>query len=375
MKKCGANVAVLGSTGSIGRQSLEVIRSLGKNYRVVSLAAHSNYRLLLKQAEEFKPECVCVTSHHAYNIAKNKIKNVKILPSDELDSIAQAKETDILLAGSAGSRALTAIYAALKKGKTVALANKEPIVMAGDILKKTAEKYGGRIIPVDSEHSALFQLLENSSVRPEKIYITSSGGSMFKKKTKNITPEFILAHPVWKMGKKITVDSSTGMNKGMEVIEAHHLFGFPFARIKVLLHPQALVHGMIEFADGSVFAYISQPDMKIPINYALARPVKPALKNFMNFSKTNISFKEFPAAKFPCFSLAVEAGKTGGIYPSVLCGANETAVNAFLVRKIPFGRIPVLIEKTLGKTPKMNYNIKNALEAEKWAAQYAGGLI
>ena len=368
------NVSVLGSTGSIGRQSLEVIRNI-KGVRVLSMSAHSNYRLLLKQAREFRPDYVCLTDRKAFEKARKTAGKIRVLPPEMLDFLAEDAKTDVLLAGSSGYFALGAIHKALKAGKIAAVANKEPIVMAGDILKKAASRAGGKIIPVDSEHSALFQCLENSAGAAEKIYITSSGGALLKKKPEKITPEFILRHPVWKMGKKITVDSSTGMNKGLEVIEAHHLFGFPFSRIKVVLHPQALVHGMIEYADGSVAAYLSPPDMRIPINYALSYPEKPALKNFMDFTSTDISFRKFPAEKFPCFHPALEAGKKGGIYPSVLCGANDTAVNAFLQRKITFDRIPLIIEKTLSKTPSMKYNIKNVLTAEKWAEEYARELL
>jgi len=368
------NISLLGSTGSIGRQCLEVVRTL-KNYRVISLSAHSNLKLLMHQIKEFKPETVCITDPDTYDAVKNKPGKTKILAPEKLNELAEDKRADIILVATAGSSALIPIYKALKKGKTVAVANKEPLVMAGDILKKAEKKYSGEIIPVDSEHSAIFHCLKIPEVSPQKIYITSSGGALLARKCKRITPEVVLNHPVWKMGKKITVDSSTGMNKGFEVIEAHHLFNLPFSKIKVLLHPQAVVHGIVEHADGSSLAYLSPPDMKIPIKYALTHPHKKPSRNFTNFKNLNLTFGKFPKELFPCYNLAVGAGKKGGIYPAVLCGANETAVEAFLREKIPFEKIPEIIKKTLSKAKPMKYCLENVLKAERRAMEYAGRLL
>ncbi|MBA3052629.1 MAG: 1-deoxy-D-xylulose-5-phosphate reductoisomerase [Candidatus Omnitrophota bacterium] len=369
------NICLLGSTGSIGRQVLEVA-GRSRNFRIVSMSAHSNTKLFAEQMRKFKPEKACITDQASFEKYPRPLAGAaKILPPDKLSSLCTDKKTDLVIAGSSGSSALIPILEALSKGKTVALANKEPIVMAGDILTAAAKKHGGKIIPVDSEHSAIFQCMENSKVTPEKIYITASGGAILTASGKKITPGFILAHPIWKMGKKITVDSSTGMNKGLEVIEAHHLFSMDFSRIAVLLHPKALIHGMIEFADGSVNAYLSMPDMKIPISYALHYPQKQKMRNLMNFTKLDMTLEKYPAGKFICFGLALDAGKKGGLYPAALVGANETAVKAFLDERIPFARIAPIIRKTLSETPKMRYNIPNVLRVEKWAKGRAEKLI
>ncbi len=365
----------MGATGSIGRQAIDVLRR-SRNFRIVSMSAHSNTSLFTKQLKKIRPEKACITDAAAFKKYGRRVMGpTKILPPEELSSLCSDKKIDLVLAGSSGSSALIPILNALSMGKTVAVANKEPIVMAGDILSAAAKKHGGKILPVDSEHSAIFQCMENSKVPPEKIYITASGGSILRAGRKKITPEFILAHPVWKMGKKITVDSSTGMNKGIEVIEAHHLFAMDFSRIKVLLHPKAMIHGMIEFSDGSVSAYLSAPDMKIPISYALHYPEKKKLRNFMDFSDMTLSLEKYPAEKFICFKLALEAGKKGGLYPAALVGANETAVNAFLLKRIPFAQIARIIKKTLSETPEMRYNIPNVLRVEKWAKEHAEKLI
>ncbi len=368
-------ICLLGATGSIGRQAIEVARQ-SPNIKIVSMSAHSNTPLFTKQLKIIRPEKACITNPEAFKkYGKTTLGRTKILPHDKLSTLTSDKKIDIVLAGSSGSSALVPILNALSKGKTVALANKEPVVMAGDILRTTAKKHGGKILPVDSEHSAVFQCIENSKVAPEKIYITASGGAILRAGRKKITPEFILAHPVWKMGKKITVDSSTGMNKGLEVIEAHHLFSLDFSKIGVLLHPKALIHGMIEFSDGSVSAYLSAPDMKIPINYALTYPLKKKMRNFIDFTNMNLTLEKYPAEKFICFKLALESGKKGGLYPAALVGANETAVNAFIRKRISFARIANIIKKTVSKTPKIGYNIPNVLRVEKWAKEYAEKLI
>ena len=369
------NICLMGSTGSIGRQAIDVITG-SRNFRIVSMSAHSNTSLFTKQIKKIKPETACITNSEAFKkYGRTTAGPTKIFPPEKLSALCSDKKIDIVLAGSSGSSALIPILDALSKGKTVAIANKEPIVMAGDILCAAAKKHGGKILPVDSEHSAVFQCIENSKAPAEKIYITASGGAILSAGRKKISPEFILAHPVWKMGKKITVDSSTGMNKGLEVIEAHHLFAMDFSKIKVLLHPKALIHGMVEFADGSVSAYLSAPDMRIPISYALNYPQKMKMRNFMDFSNMNLTLEKYPAEKFICFKLALEAGKKGGLYPASLVGANETAVSAFLAKRIPFARIAHIIKKTLSETPDMRYNIPNVLRIEKWAKEYAEKLI
>ncbi|MCD6423641.1 MAG: 1-deoxy-D-xylulose-5-phosphate reductoisomerase [Elusimicrobia bacterium] len=361
-------VCVLGSTGSVGKQTLKIIRTL-KDVKISILCAHSNYKLLLKQAEEFGVKKLCLTDRNAYLKLPYSQKKIFFSP-DEIERIFE-HDFDILFVASAGSTAIKLIYKALKLKKTVAIANKEAIVMAGDILIKEAKKEEAKIIPVDSEHSALFQILENFPHKAEGLTITSSGGAIAGANKKSITPQVILRHPVWKMGAKITVDSSTGMNKGLEVIEAHHLFSFPFEKISVILHREAIVHGIVEFKDGSSIAYLSPPTMEIPIKYALTYPEKTFLPEKLNYKNLKFSFEKFPEEKYPCFSLALYAGKKGGIYPSVLCGANETAVQHFLKGKISFYKISQIIEKVLAKTPKIRYSIDGVLEAEKWAKSEA----
>ncbi|HLB27814.1 MAG TPA: 1-deoxy-D-xylulose-5-phosphate reductoisomerase, partial [Dehalococcoidales bacterium] len=341
-------LAVLGSTGSIGTQTLDVVRAFPDRFKIVALAAGQNLKLLAQQIAEFKPTFVS----HNTNGEMTRIAgaNYRILPPE---AIANLPQVDIVVIGSPGKAGLIPALAAARAGKNIALANKESLVMAGEIITAEAKQHSARILPIDGEHSAIWQCLNGETLPPASLILTASGGpfrSYSKTQLEKVTPEQALNHPSWKMGKKITIDSATLMNKGLEVIEAHWLFGMPFEKIKVLIHPQSIIHSMVEFADGSVKAQLSCPDMRLPIQYALSYPERLANPQLpkMDWAKlNNLTFELPDTDTFPCLKLAIEAGKRGGTYPAALCAADEAAVELFLARKIKFTGIARLVEQTL----------------------------
>jgi 1-deoxy-D-xylulose-5-phosphate reductoisomerase len=338
-------VAVLGSTGSIGRQTLEVISALPHRFSIIGLAAGHNTDLLAEQINQFKPRLVHSQGKISLTSAKYEVLS--------LEEIASHPEVDIVVIATSGKWGLKPTLAAVKAGKRLALANKESLVMAGEIITREAKLNKAQIIPVDSEHSAIFQCLEGEKQKAARIILTASGGPFLgysPAQLAKVTPEQALKHPSWRMGKKVTIDSATLMNKGLEVIEARWLFNTPFDNIRVLINPQSIIHSMVEFADGSVKAQLSQPDMRLPIQYALSYPERLANPNLPRLDWENIKELNFEPPdfdRFPCPKLAIEAGKKGGTYPAVLCAADETAVELFLSKRIKFTDIPRLVGQAL----------------------------
>ncbi len=374
MKK---KIVILGSTGSIGKQTLDVVDASG-DFEVIGLSAHSNIEILIEQIKKYNIKKAAVTSEKAYDEIKNISLDCKILFGKEgLTELASMEEADIVVNSLVGSVGLVPTLAAIKNKKTIALANKETLVTAGELVMKSAKENSVNIYPIDSEHSAIFQCLQGSK-RSElnKIYLTASGGAFreyTKEMLKNIKLEDALKHPNWVMGAKITIDSSTLMNKGLEVIEAKYLFNLDLDEIEVLIHPQSIIHSMVEFKDGAIIAQLGRPDMRVPISYALNYPKRIDLPyeklNF--FENPELKFERPNYENFPCLSLAFEALKIGRGMPCVMNMANETAVALFMERKISFLDIPLLIEKAMSA-----YNVKNidslddVLNTEDWTREF-----
>jgi len=346
-------LAILGSTGSIGQQALDVVRALPDKFRIVGLAAARNTDLLAKQVNEFKPKFVYYPITHDTAIYSRLAEVEYELLS--LEDIARHSQVDMVVIAISGSAGLSPTLAAVKAGKNVALANKESLVMAGEIIIKEAGLNKAKILPVDSEHSAIWQCLSNERQGVAQLILTASGGPFYRYsplQLKEVTPEQALKHPSWQMGRKITIDSATLMNKGLEIIEAHWLFDMPFDNIKVLIHPQSIIHSMVEFVDGSIKAQLSYPDMRLPIQYALSYPERlpnPQLPKLDWSHISRLTLEEPDLNSFPCLKLAIEAGKEGGTYPAVLCAADEVAVELFLSQHIRFVDIPRFIEQVLAQ--------------------------
>lgn len=350
------NVLILGSTGSIGVSTLDVIRNFNDKFKVFALTVNSNTELLKKQIEEFKPEVVVVRNGVKANELKTKIKNCEILTGDSgLIEVTKNGNYDILLSALVGFAGLAPTIEGIKRGKRIALANKETLVAAGEIVIKLAKEFNSEIIPVDSEHSAIFQCLVGEKLKSiDKLILTASGGPFLqksKKELENVTVKEALNHPNWNMGNKITIDSATMMNKGLEVIEAHWLFGLSKNKIDVVIHPQSIVHSMVKFVDGNIKAQLSLPDMKLPIQYALTYPER-LPSNFVNThfpTLGKLTFFEPDFDKFKCLKLAFDAMEQGGTSPCILNAANEIAVEKFLSNQISFNQIPELILFALNK--------------------------
>ncbi len=362
-------LAVLGSTGSIGRQTLEVVRAFPEKFSIVALAAGENTALLERQIDQFKPRFVSYQSKRDLPV-KGKYQRLS------LEEMACHPEVDIVVMATPGSSGLGPTLAAVKAGKKVALANKESLVMAGDIITRQAGLSGARILPVDSEHSAIWQCLDGERKPPAQIILTASGGPFrhySPAQLDGVTPEQALAHPSWRMGKKVTIDSATLMNKGLEVIEAHWLFNIPFDRIRVLIHPQSIVHSMVEFIDGATKAQLSCPDMRLPIQYALSYPERLANPELPRIDWKDISRLDFEPPDldtFPCLKLAIQAGEKGGTYPAVLCGADEVAVELFLGRGIKFSDIAPLVARALEQHQAVAQpTIDEITAADAWARE------
>jgi len=368
-------VAVLGSTGSIGRQTLDVIRALPQRFRVVGLAAGKNLELLAEQIEEFKPEFIgCLPENDVIERLK-RIVDIKsrLLPMEE---IAADSKVDIVVIATSGLAGLRPALAALRAGKNIALANKESLVSAGEIITGAAKKSGARILPVDSEHSAIWQCLNGENQEAARIILTASGGPFRQfslEQMAEVTVAQALHHPSWRMGKKVTIDSATLMNKGLEVIEAHWLFHVPYDRIDVLVHPQSIIHSMVEFIDGSIKAQLSYPDMRLPIQYALSYPERlpnPRLPRIDWSLVRSLDFELPDYERFPCLRLAIEAGKQGGTCPAVLCAADEVAVELFLAGRIRFTDIAGAIERTLEQHRAITKPTLEQIEAaDVWARE------
>ena len=371
-------ITILGSTGSIGISTLDVIKKNTDRFQVVALAAGENIKLLKEQIDIFRPKIVSVsTKHKSVQLRENlSVKNkTKIVYSvDGVNEVASFSAADIVVSAISGSAGLIPTLAAIDAGKDIALANKETMVMAGEIVNKKARQKKVKIIPVDSEHSAIFQCLQGQKKEYlKRIILTASGGPFLnfsREELKKVKLSDALKHPRWKMGKKITIDSATMMNKGLEVIEAKWLFGLDIGNIDILIHPQSIVHSMVEFIDGSVLAQMGIPDMRIPISYALTYPER-IVNNLTKLSLTeteNLEFKIPDIKRFPCIRLAYEAAISGGTAPSVLNAANETAVAAFLEKRIKFLDLPVIIDKVLSVHSCLKIaSLKDILDADHWA--------
>ncbi|HHV03622.1 MAG: 1-deoxy-D-xylulose-5-phosphate reductoisomerase [Bacteroidales bacterium] len=353
-------IAILGSTGSIGVQALEVIRKYPGLFKVQILTARRSSGLLIRQALEFLPQAVVVTDRNAWMEVRDTLKGtpVKVLYGNgSITEVLAWDSVDMVLNALVGFIGLEPSLAALKNRKTLALANKESLVTGGHLVMREAAARNVSILPVDSEHSAVFQCLRGEQATIEKIILTASGGPFFKyslKALESITKSQALDHPTWNMGEKVTVDSATLMNKGLEVIEAFWLFGQPLSKIEVMIHPQSLIHSMVQFSDGTIKAQMGYPDMRLPILYALSFPRRldfPEARRMDLSHFCSMEFHSLPADKFPCLEMAYEALKKGGNIPCVLNAANEVAVDAFLNERLNFTAIPGLISRTLEKIP------------------------
>ena len=378
-------IAIFGSTGSIGKQTLEVIAAHPDLFVAEVLTAHSNESLLIEQALQFVPNIVVIGEIGKYAIVKKALegKPIKVFAGEEaLEQVAAMDCYDFMMAGIVGFAGLTPTLTAVEKGKAVGLANKETLVVAGDIVMRTAKEKGAAIIPVDSEHSAIFQCLVGENNNPiEKIILTASGGPFLGKKSNflaNVKRDHALQHPNWAMGAKISIDSATLMNKGLEMIEAKWLFDLTPEQIKVVVHPQSIIHSMVQFQDGSIKAQMGLPDMKLPIQYAMAFPQR--LKNEFPryyFDKPNtLTFDEPDVRTFRNLQLAMDAMNKGGNTPCVLNAANEIAVYAFLKNRIGFLDMTDMIERTLEKIEFIsNPTLNDYFETDGEARSYAASLI
>ena len=370
-------IAILGSTGSIGKSALRVIDSLGPEYKIAALSAHSKVELLAEQARQYEPEFVAITNSDYTGQLRELLGDldVEILPGpDGLIKIAELWQVDIVLTAVVGAAGLHAVLAAANKGKRLAIANKEPLVIAGELLRKATKDNGGVILPVDSEHSAVFQAMQSGSKEQvNKIILTASGGPFRQadlEDLQNVTLEQALAHPIWNMGPKITIDSATMMNKAFEIIEARWLFDLPVEKIEVLIHPESIIHSIVEFVDGSMIAQLGEPDMCLPIQYALTYPervagIAKALRledvGMLTFEKPNLQ-------TFRALSLGYEVAQKGGTATVVFNAANEAAVEEFLAGRIKFVNIVEIIENCLNRhNVKPTICLEDVLEADAWA--------
>ncbi|MTI82234.1 MAG: 1-deoxy-D-xylulose-5-phosphate reductoisomerase [Firmicutes bacterium] len=377
------NVSIIGSTGSIGRQALDVASSNPEKIHVVALAAGSNVELLADQIRKFKPRVASVASeNYARELRRllgDNINTVILSGTDGLIAVASDSEADMVLTAVTGTVGLIPTMKAIEAGKDIALANKETLVAAGNIVMDKVAEMGVKLYPVDSEHSAIWQCLDNEPQKAlSKLILTASGGPFRNypaEKMSSITPEMALKHPNWDMGSKITIDSATLMNKGLEVIEAKWLFDVDFKDIQVLVHAQSIIHSMVEFIDGSVIAHLGIPDMRIPIQYALSYPNRwpNDLPKLNLLEVQELTFEAPDLDRFPCLKLAFQAGEIGGTMPAVLNAANEVTVARFLKREIGFMDIPVVINNIMEKHQIIaKPDLDDILTADRWAREAAG---
>ena len=393
------NLGILGSTGSIGAQTLEVVRKNPDRYRVSALAVMGNIEVLKEQILEFRPKMVAVFDPEKGKALKEEIIRLKAgaprmkitekngnhpllsvkvhVGLEGLVSIATAKEVDLLVNSVVGSVGLVPTLKAIEEGKDIALANKETLVVAGELVMKKAKEKGVTITPIDSEHSAIFQCLQGEKKESlEKIILTASGGPFRTWKKEDIekaTYREALKHPNWDMGRKISIDSATMMNKGLEVIEARWLFDVPPEKIETVVHPESIVHSMVEYVDSSVIAELGVPDMKVPIQYALSYPerIKADFEKLSLSKIKNLSFQEPDIERFPCLKLAYDALELGGTMPAVMNGANEVLVEAYLEEKILFYDIPKYIEMAMKAHEPFDYTtMEEILEVDRWVRNY-----
>jgi len=376
-------IALLGSTGSIGQQTLDVVRSFPEHFRIVALAARSNTALLAQQAQEFRPSLVaCFAGTPELEQAIYATLPGAVPGEQGLLAAATHADADIVVAATSGLVGLGPTLAAIKAGKTIALANKETLVMAGHLVMREVQRAGVSLLPIDSEHSAIWQCLRGERMAEVRRLLLTASGGPFRRATleqlHDVSVEQALAHPTWRMGPKITIDSATLMNKGLEVLEAHWLFDIPYERIEVVVHPESIIHSMVEFIDGSLKMQASLPSMHLPILDALSYPLRldtrdTGLVRELHWPDVaRLNFEALDMTRFPCFRLALEAARHGGTYPSVLVGADEEAVALFLRGKIGLLDIATLIETVLDRhRPIDEPDVPTILEACAWARRTA----
>ncbi len=376
-------IALLGSTGSIGRQTLDVVRCFPEHFQVVALAARSNVELLAQQAREFHPAFVACFADTPDIEKAARAALPGVLPGEQgLLAVATHPDVDIVVAATSGLMGLRPTLAAIHAGKTIALANKETLVMAGHLVMQAAREQNVSILPVDSEHSAIWQCLRGENAGEVRRLILTASGGPFRRSTpeevRAVTVEQALAHPTWHMGPKITIDSATLMNKGLEVIEAHWLFDMPYEQIEVVVHPESIIHSMVEFVDGSLKMQASLPSMHLPIQEAISYPARldtagtGLVRELRWPDVARLNFEALDVSRFPCFKLARQAAQLGGTYPSVLVGADEEAVALFLAGKLSFPGIAELIEAVLERHhPIAEPDIPAILETTAWARKTA----
>ncbi|MGE5300230.1 MAG: 1-deoxy-D-xylulose-5-phosphate reductoisomerase [Acidobacteriota bacterium] len=376
-------ITILGSTGSIGRSTLDVVEKRREDFKVVALTAGRNIDLFERQIRSFAPEVVGVADGKTADALSKRINGLEILSGPEgINSVASYRDSDFVLSSIVGAAGLMPTISAIRAGKEIGLANKESLVMAGEIVMAEAKRLGVRIIPVDSEHSAVFQCIEGRKKKAiRRIILTASGGPFFdrrKEELSDITAEDALRHPNWSMGRKITIDSATLMNKGLEVIEACRLFDMPAEKVSVLIHPQSIVHSLVEFIDRSCIAQLSVPDMRGPISYALSYPdrIDDPIRGLELERVGTLTFHPPDHETFPCLSYAYEALSEGGTMPSVLNAANEVAVHAFLDGRIGFHNIPRVIRETMdGHAVRPVAKLEDVLDADRRAREAADKII
>ncbi len=376
-------IAILGATGSIGVQSLDVIEQFPEDFSAHGLTAHTSISPFHAQIERFGPVAAAISDKDSAARIPAVSSRTRILTGPEgLLEIVTHPEVDLVISALPGSAGFLPTLRALEAGKTVALANKEILVMAGELVMKTAARAGAKILPLDSEHSAVHQCLAGQDMdQVERVILTASGGPFLSGEhdPKLISPEEALAHPTWEMGKKVTIDSATMMNKGFEVIEAHWLFGMPFSKIDVVVHPQSIVHSMVELVDGAILAQLGVPDMRLPIQYALTYPerLSASWPKFDLTRKWDLSFQPPDFERFPCLRLAYEAGQQGGTVPAVLSAADEVAVERFLSEDLSFSEMPAMLASAMSAHDPREFLdgrgeicLESILAADEWARRY-----
>jgi 1-deoxy-D-xylulose-5-phosphate reductoisomerase len=375
-------LSILGSTGSIGTQTLDIVKNNPNEFKITGLTANSNIEILKKQILEFNPEAVAVMDNEKVDLLKKDVDIEVYSGIEGIIKVATLNNTDTVINSLVGSIGVRPTIEAIKNKKNIALANKETLVTAGSIVMEEVKKNDVNLMPIDSEHSAIFQCLNGENINDiNKIIITASGGPFrdyTKQQLENVSVNDALKHPTWNMGNKITIDSATLMNKGFEVIEAHYLYNIPYEKIEVVMHPQSIIHSLVEFKDNSVLAQLGNPDMKIPIQYALSYPERLELNvKKLNLTEIkNLSFSKPNLELFPCLKYAYDAGKIGGTLPATLNASNEIAVNAFLNNKIKFLDIPRITNKILINHKIINDpNLNQIMEVDKKTREETKKLI
>jgi 1-deoxy-D-xylulose-5-phosphate reductoisomerase len=369
MNRDKINIVILGSTGSIGQQTVDIIHNFPHKFKVLGIAGGENIDLLSAQIDSLQPEYIYSKS------IKGLPDKARVISMEEMASLPDA---DLIVVATSGKAGLEPTFASIRAGKRIALANKEVLVMAGSLVMSETQRYNAEIRPIDSEHSAIWQCLHGETADIRRLLLTASGGPFYRYQQAELTQVTVndaLNHPTWKMGEKVTIDSATLMNKGLEAIEAHWLFSIPFESIEIVIHPQSIVHSMIEFTDGSVKAQLSMPDMRLPIQYALTYPERWSNTGFRHLDLNEVgqlTFEPVQLPAFPCLELALEAGNKGDTYPAVLCAADEVAVDLFLNNCIKFTSIATIVDETINLHQAIaGPSLGDIMAADEWARKTA----